>query len=57
MAAETCLAIVTEEDILAGKLVNPGSRLRIVAHKGTGMRETDYYESLCEIARQNNIEM
>lgn len=56
-AAETCLAIVTEEDILAGRLVNPRSRLRIVAHKGTGMRETDYYGSLCDIAKRNNIDI
>ncbi len=36
-AAESMLAIVTEEDILAGKLVNPQSKLRIVAGKSTGM--------------------
>ena len=57
-AAETLLAIVTEEEILAGKLVNPNSKLRIVAHKGTGMRYADYYESwTCKTARENNIEL
>ena len=38
-SAESMLAIVTEEDILAGKLVNPDSKLRIVAGKSTGMWE------------------
>ena len=57
-AAETVLAIVTEEDILAGKLVNPNSKLRIVAHKGTGMRKSDSYEGwTCKVARENNIEL
>lgn len=56
-AAETCLCIVTEEDILAGKLVNPKSRMGIVAHKATGMCHTAYYPELCRIAKENNIEM
>ena len=57
-AGELLLAIVTEEDILAGELVNPNSKLRIVAHKGTGMRKADCYESwTCKVARENNIEL
>lgn len=57
LAGETLLAIVTEEDIIAGKLVTPGSKLKISAGRSTGMRHLSWYKDLLEIARINGIEM
>lgn len=57
-AGETMLAVVTEEDLLAGKLVNPNSRLRVIAGKAKGIALSPHYESwVCETARNNNIEI
>ena len=57
LAGESLLAIVTEEDILAGKLVNPKSRLRITTGRSTGMKTLDYYGELLKIAEKGGIEM
>lgn len=57
VAGEGLMAIITEEDILAGKLVNPNSRLRVLAGKCRGMRLRPDYDELCEFARKNGIEM
>ncbi len=57
LAGESLLAIVTEEDILAGRLVNPKSRLKITTGRSTGMRFTEYYPEIERIARKNGIEL
>ena len=57
LAAESLLAIVTEQDILEGRLVNPKSRLRISSGRSTGMKHLDFYPQLIEIAKQNGIDM
>ena len=57
-AAESMLAIVTEEDILAGNLVNPNSKLRIIAGKSTGMmRNPVAKEWVCKISSEHGIEI
>ena len=38
---ELYMAVIREEDILAGKLVNPNSRLRILVNKATGEKTED----------------
>ena len=57
LAGESLLAIVTEEDILAGKLVNPKSRLKISAERSTGMKKVSYYAELLAIGKKYGIEM
>ena len=57
IAGEGLMAIITEEDILAGKLVNPNSRLRVLAGKARGMRLRPDYAELCEFARKAGVEM
>lgn len=57
LAGETLLAVVTEEDILAGKLVNPKSRLRVSAGRCTGMLHASYFPELLKVAKKYNIEM
>ena len=57
LAGESLLAIVTEEDILAGKLVNPKSRLRISTGRSTGMKRLDFYPELVAIANKHGIEI
>ncbi len=57
IAGESLLAIVTEEDILAGHLVNPKSRLKISCGRSTGMKFLDYYKELTEIAEKHGIEL
>ena len=55
IAGESMLAVVTEEDILAGKLVNPASRLRIVAGKAAGIALRPDYEDFRRLAEKHNI--
>ncbi len=57
IAGETLLAVVTEEDILAGRIVNPKSRLRVSCGRATGMRSLPYYPELVEIAEKQGIEL
>ena len=57
-AGETMLAVVTEEDLLAGKLVNTDSRLRVIAGKAKGIALSPHYEDwVCKTAREHNIEI
>ena len=57
IAGEGLMAIITEEDILEGKLVNPASRLRVLAGKARGMRNRPDYDEICDFARKHGIEM
>ena len=57
LVGESLMAVVTEEDILAGRLVNPKSRLRISCGRATGMKKTDYYPELVRIAEKYGIEL
>lgn len=57
LVGESLLAIVTEEDILAGRLVNPKSRLRISCGRATGMKKLDSYPELVRIAEKYGIEL
>lgn len=57
IAGEGLFAMVTEEDILAGKIVNPESRLRVVVGKAEGICNHPEYDLICQIARDYNIEM
>lgn len=56
-AGETLMAVVSEEDIIAGRLVNPASRLRILVGKAKGIENRPDYESWRETARKYNIEI
>jgi hypothetical protein len=40
-AKEILMAVFTEEDVLAGKLVSPSSRLRVLVNQATGIRPMD----------------
>lgn len=57
IAGETLMAVVTEEDILAGRLVNPASQLKILVGKARGIEKRADYEEWCEFARKNKVEM
>lgn len=57
IAGESLLAIITEDDILAGKLVNPKSRLKITTGRSTGMKRLEYYPQLVAIAQKHGIEL
>ena len=57
IAGETLMAVVTEEDILAGRLLNPASRLRILVGKAKGIEKRADYAKLCTIASEFGIEM
>lgn len=58
LAGESMLAIVTEEDILAGELTNPKSKLRIVAGKSTGMwNDCAVAEWLRHVSKNYGIEL
>ena len=57
IAGESLMAIVTEEDIFAGKLVNEKSRLRILTGKSTGMRNGPNAEYIVKLAKESNIEL
>lgn len=54
---ESLLAIITEEDILAGKLVNQDSKLRISAGQAGGIKKHLDYPKVFEYATRHNIEM
>ena len=57
IAGESLLAIVTEEDIFAGKLVNEKSRLRILSGKSSGMLAAPGSDWVRETAQRYNIEL
>ena len=53
---EMYLAKITEEDILAGKLVNPSSRLRVLVNKATGINpNTEEYEAFMKKQEQGEF--
>jgi hypothetical protein len=54
---ESLLAVFTEEDVLAGRLVNPASRLKIHVGRAEGIERRADYAALRREAEQYGIEM
>ena len=51
------MAIINEKDVLAGKIVSPKSKLRMLVHKAKGIERREDFDVLKQIADDNGIEM